>query len=101
VLGRITPKIVKLWIMRAERAAGLPETGRCHVFRHTFASHLAMAAVPTRSVKALARHTSIRVTGRYMHLSPAAADEGIAALVRVREERAIRGHEVDGRDETP
>jgi integrase len=80
VLGRITPKIVKLWIMRAEQAAGLPETGRVHVFRHTFASHLAMAAVPAKTIQGLARHVSIMTTARYMHLSPSAADAGIDAL---------------------
>jgi integrase len=41
----LTPKIVKMWLMRAERKAGLPETGRLHIARHTFASHLAMAQV--------------------------------------------------------
>jgi integrase len=84
VFGRITPKIVRLWIMRAEKAAGLPETGRCHVFRHTFASHLAMAAVPARTIQDLARHSSLMTTTRYMHLSPSAKDEGIAALDRSR-----------------
>jgi integrase len=41
----LTPKILK-WVVRAERKAGLPETGRIHIARHTFASHLAMAGVP-------------------------------------------------------
>jgi integrase len=80
VFGRITPKIVKLWIMRAEKAAGLPETGRVHVYRHTFASHLAMASVPAKTIQGLARHVSIMTTARYMHLSPSAADAGIDAL---------------------
>ena len=80
VLGRITPKVLKLWIMRAEKAAGLPETGRVHVYRHTFASHLAMASVPAKTIQGLARHVSIMTTARYMHLSPSAADAGIDAL---------------------
>jgi integrase len=91
---------VKLWIMRAEKAAGLPETGRCHVFRHTFASHLAMAAVSTKQVQRLCRHSSVRVSERYMHLSPGAADEGIAALDRFRA-RANGGHGLAPEDENP
>ena len=65
---------------RGVAAAGLPETGRVHVYRHTFASHLAMASVPAKTIQGLARHVSIMTTARYMHLSPSAADAGIDAL---------------------
>jgi integrase len=82
----LTPKLVKLWVMRAERRAGLPETGRMHVYRHTFASHLAMAGVPAKTIQELARHRSFAATMRYMHLSPSAKDEGISMLVRSRVE---------------
>jgi integrase len=99
VLGRITPKIIKLWIMRAEKAAGLPETGRVHVYRHTFASHLAMASVPAKTIQALARHVSIMTTARYMHLSPSAADAGIDALEAWRRGTGVA--RVDGRNEIP
>lgn len=27
----LTPKVIKLWVMRVERAAGLVQTGRVHV----------------------------------------------------------------------
>lgn len=40
--------------MRAEVKAGLPETGRLHVMRRTYASHLAMAGVPARTVQEVA-----------------------------------------------
>jgi integrase len=31
---------VRKWTMRIERRANLPETGRFHIFRHTFCAHL-------------------------------------------------------------
>jgi integrase len=82
--AKFTPKVLKLWVMRAERKAGLPETGRIHIARHTFASHLAMAGVPANTIKELARHSSLTVTAKYLHLSPSAKDEGIAMLDRAR-----------------
>jgi integrase len=90
----LTPKILKSWVMRAERKAGLPETGRIHIARHTFASHLAMAGVPARTIQDLARHSSLTVTARYLHLSPSATDEGIAMLDRARRGKdGARGQE--------
>ena len=85
----LTPKLVKLGVMSAERRAGLPETGRLHVFRHTYCSHLAMAGVPVKTVQELARHTTLNVTMRYMHLSPSAKDEGVAMLERSRAEGGV------------
>lgn len=81
----LTPKIVRMWIMRAEKKAGLPETGRIHKLRHTICSHAAMAGVPAMTIMGLARHTSLAMTMRYMHLSPSALDEGIDMLRRSRE----------------
>jgi integrase len=82
--AELTPKILKLWIMKAERRAGLPLTGRIHVYRHTFCSHRAMAGVPTKTIQELARHQSLTVTMRYMHMSPSAKDEGISMLTASR-----------------
>lgn len=82
--SELTPKIVRMWIMRAEKKAGLPQTGRLHVLRHTFASHAAMAGVPARTIQELSRHTTMAVTMRYMHLSPSALDDGIAMLAASR-----------------
>jgi integrase len=87
----VTPKILKAWIIRAEVKAGLPKTGRLHVYRHTFASHLAMAGVPARTVQELCRHASLDITMRYMHLSPNAVEEGIEKLV---ESRGLGGQSV-------
>jgi len=82
--AELTPKILRLWIMKAERRAGLPVTGRAHIYRHTFCSHLAMAGVPAKTIQELARHQSLAVTMRYMHLSPSAKDEGISMLAASR-----------------
>jgi site-specific recombinase XerD len=87
--GKLTPKHLKTWVLRAERRAGLAETGRIHVCRHTFASHLAMAGVPANTIKELARHSSLTVTARYLHLSPSAKDEGIAMLDRSRRGKGV------------
>ena len=80
----VTPKILKWWIMRVETKAGLPKTGRLHVYRHTFASHLAMAGVPAKTIQELCRHASLSMTMRYMHLSPSATMEGIEMLTKSR-----------------
>ena len=81
----LTPRIVRMWIERAEKKAGLPVTGRIHIMRHTFCSHSAMAGVPARTIQGLARHATLASTLPYMHLSPSALDEGMEMLVRSRE----------------
>lgn len=73
--------------MRIEARAGLPKAGRLHVYRHTFALHLAMAGVPAKTTQELCRHASLSVTTRYMHISPNATDEGIAMLTKNRTTR--------------
>ncbi len=85
----VTPKLLKLWVMQAESRAGLPKTGRIHVCRHTFASHMAMAGVPARTIQELARHSDLSSTMRYMHLSPSAVKEGIDMLARSRAEGGV------------
>jgi len=80
---------VRLWITRAEKEAGLEETGRIHILRHTLLSHLAMKGAPLRTIQEVAGHHALSMTARYLHLSPNATreamgllDEGAAASVR-------------------
>lgn len=66
-------------LYRACAGAGLRKVG-WHVLRHTFASHLAMKGVPLKAVQELLGHSSIEMTMRYAHLSPAAKDSAVALL---------------------
>jgi hypothetical protein len=50
-----------------------------------------MAGVPARTIQDLARHSSLSVTARYLHLSPSATTEGIAMLDRARHESRGKG----------
>jgi integrase len=90
----VTPKLLKLWIQRAEKQANLEQTGRFHILRHTFCSHAAVAGVPARTIQEAARHSDLGTTQRYMHLSPSALKEGIEMLARSRAAggAAVLGH---------
>lgn len=88
----LTPKLLKLVIQRAERRAGLELTGRTHILRHTFCSHLAMAGASPITIQSLAGHENLETTMGYMHLSPNATDEAIGLLVKSRQSVASRGN---------
>jgi site-specific recombinase XerD len=77
-----TKKVIRAWMEVVERRAGLPVKGRVHVLRHTFCSHLAMQGAPAKAIQELAGHTTLTMTARYMHLSPAAKDAAIKLLDR-------------------
>src|SRR5258707_10215013 len=76
----VTPKIVRNWMMSAQRRAGLNPTGALHILRHTFCSHLAMRGAPAKAIQKLAGHQNLATTQRYMHVSPAAIDDAIRLL---------------------
>jgi len=80
--AELTNKVVKMWIERAQRAAGLEQTGGIHRLRHTFASHLALRGATVTAIKELCGHVSIATTQRYMHLSPASLEAAIGLLER-------------------
>jgi integrase len=69
-------------LRRACKAAKIADCG-WHVLRHTFASWLVQGGVPLRQVQELLGHSTIAVTERYSHLSPASG----ASAVRVLEAR--------------
>ena len=51
-----------------------------HVLRHTFASHLAMRGVPLRHIQELMGHSTIAMTERYAHLTPAVTRDAVRLL---------------------
>ncbi len=71
--------ILRDWLEAAQRRAGLRVMGSLHRLRHTFCSHLAMRGAPAKAIQELAGHESLTTTLRYMHLTPGARDEAIAA----------------------
>jgi integrase len=75
-----TTKVLKGWLLQAERRAGFEATGAAHKLRHTFCSHLAMRGAPARAIQELAGHKDLTTTQRYMHLSPAAIEGAIRLL---------------------
>lgn len=89
----LTPKVIKRWMMRIERAAALPETGRIHVLRHSFCTHMANAGVPARTIQALARHSDLKTTEMYLHSSPEVVQLGVDMLAK---SRALGGVPVIG-----
>lgn len=76
----VTPKILRMWMQQAERAAGLHSRGALHILRHTFCSHLAMRGAPLTTIKDLAGHEDLKTTMRYMHLCSGARHDAIALL---------------------
>jgi integrase len=68
-----------LW--RACKRAGLRPI-QWHVLRHTFASHLVMRNAPIKAVQELMGHSTIEMTMRYAHLSPAAKRDAVMLLDR-------------------
>ncbi len=51
--------------------------------RHSFASWLAIAGVPLRTIQELLGHTDLRMTLKYAHLSPAHLTEALGVIGEV------------------
>lgn len=79
--GRPVPgHVLRDWVARAQRRAGLEATGNVHILRHTFCSHLAMKGAPAKAIQELAGHAHLSTTLRYMHLSPSVRERAIDLL---------------------
>jgi hypothetical protein len=66
-----------------------------HCLRHTFRSHPAMRGCPPATLQALAGHSDIRTTTRYIHLAPRALTEAIVLLNAVEREPDVNGAAAD------
>ena len=66
-------------ILNTCRKAGIRKI-TCHVLRHTFASHLAMAGASVKAIQELLGHSDIKVTMRYAHLSQSSLRQTIELL---------------------
>lgn len=76
----LTKAIIRNWVYQVEKEAGLEVTGRAHIFRHSFCSHLALAGAPAKAIQELAGHSDLATTQKYMHLSPANRKNAIGLL---------------------
>lgn len=70
VLPGLTAASTRELIRSAEAAGGLPETGKIHVLRHTYASHAAMAGQSLYQLQAALGHQDHATTQGYAHLAP-------------------------------
>ena len=75
----IPPRTFERGIQRLIRLSRIPPA-TLHDFRHTFASHLAMASVPLPTIQQLLGHKDIQTVMIYAHLSPGHVRESVSAL---------------------
>lgn len=77
----LTDGQIKWPLYRIRHRAGIADVS-WHGLRHTFASHLVMRGVALKAIQELLGHSTIEVTMRYAHLSPAVLKDAVAALDR-------------------
>lgn len=84
--GRPFPPIeVQRAFRVARKLSGIRPELTPHSLRHTFASWLAIAGQPLRTIQELLGHADIRMTIRYSHLSPAHLSDAIQIVGRIAE----------------
>ena len=74
------------WFEPCVNAAGIADF-HWHDLRHTFASRLAMAGVPLRTIQELLGHRAMRMTERYAHLDQAHLQAAVDVLARGTQEK--------------
>jgi integrase len=79
--NRLTNGECKWPLYRACTAAEIRRIG-WHVLRHTFASHLAMRGAMPSAIQRLMGHATLKMTERYMHLSPHVTRDAVLLLDR-------------------
>lgn len=96
--GRRLQEQTALRHLHAACTAASVEPCGYHVLRHTFASQLALRGVPLIVVRDLLGHSSIKMTERYAHLTPADASSVSALMTSavglLTQPLRLRGHSV-------
>jgi integrase len=75
-----TPHSIRYVVNRAQRAAGFEVTGP-HMLRHTALTRLAQLGASIYLVQAVARHTRLQTTERYLHMQQAGCAREAADLL--------------------
>lgn len=65
----VSPATLQKAVRAAAEAAGIPKRVTPHALRHSYATHLVEANVPTRTVQELLGHSDIRTTEIYTHVA--------------------------------
>lgn len=84
VLPGLTVKSARELVEEAEREAELEVTGKLHILRHTFASHIAMAGESLYHLQAAMGHVDHQTTQGYAHLAPEALGRLTEGIDRMR-----------------
>lgn len=91
--GRIDRKTLNELVRNAEAKAGLPITGKLHILRHSFASHLVSVGESIYQVQAAMGHQQVSTTQGYAKLSPTALQALATALNARRKTGSMRALE--------
>ena len=67
-------------VKSAVREAGIIKNASCHIFRHSFATHLLESGYDLRTVQELLGHSDVRTTMIYTHVLNRGAKEIVSPL---------------------